>query len=88
MPDYPEAPSYYNFQLVLDYVPEYMSWTGPSVYEFRIGALFNVPIPTVDNPLDGVRMHITTYAPPIPEPSSLLALAGAAAATLWRRRRR
>jgi len=89
MPDYPEAPSYYNFQLVLDYVPEYMNWTGPTVYEFRIGALLNVPIPTVTNPLDGVRMHLTVYAGPIPEPTTLLPLAGAALAfgALWRRRR-
>jgi len=89
---YPEPPSYYMCRLVLDYVPEYMNWTGPSVYEFSaLGTLLDLPIPTVDNPLDGVRMHLTVYAGPIPEPSSLLALAGAAAATagtLWRRRRR
>jgi len=86
------GPSYYNFQLVLDYVPEYMNWTGPRVFEFRDGGgLFNVPIPTVTNPLDGVRMHLTVYAGPIPEPSSLLALAGAALTTAgfaWRKRRR
>jgi len=91
-PDYPVAPSYYNFQLVLDYVPEYMNWTGPRVFEFRRGGgLFNVPIPTVTNPLDGVRMHLTVYAGPIPEPSSLLTLAGAALTTAgfaWRKRRR
>jgi len=89
-PDYPVAPSYYNFQLVLDYVPEYMNWTGPRVFEFRRGGgLFNVPIPTVTNPLDGVRMHLTVYAGPIPEPSSLLTLAGAALTTAgfaWRKR--
>ena len=63
--------------LTLDYVPESLNWTGPWQYEFLLDnpdlQFFTLPVPTVSNPFDGVRMHLTAYAP-IPEPGSLLAL--------------
>ena len=62
--------------LVLDYVPDSIGWTGPIEYEIdmSVGAFLQLPITTVTDPLQGTRMHFTVYAP-IPEPTSLVALA-------------
>jgi len=80
--------------LALDYVPESLNWIGPWQYEFLLGDItvgnpqyFTLPVPTVSNPLDGVRMHLTAYAP-IPEPSSLAALGLGFVPVVWRLRRR
>jgi hypothetical protein len=78
-PEHP-APSGYWGQLVLDYVPDSLGWTGPWEFTFPLdhfpGAGFYLPVPITDNPYDPTqvtRMHITVYAP-VPEPSSLAAL--------------
>ena len=73
--DYDMIPFGYTGHLVLDYVPESANWTGPMEFWLDLGVFntFTLPIVTVTDPLDGIRMHITVYAP-IPEPCSLAAL--------------
>jgi hypothetical protein len=87
--DWDLVPIAYTGHLVLDYVPESANWTGPMDFWLDLGRenKFTVPIVTVTNPLDGVRMHITVYA--IPEPCSLAVLgAGLIPLALAARRRR
>lgn len=75
------APDGYRAELVLDYVPESLDWTGPMVFPFDLHRTdgFWLPLPTLDHAPDPtvegdklVRMHITVHA--VPEPSSLAAL--------------
>lgn len=92
-------PQGYWGQLVLDYVPASLNWTGPTEYWFSLHpgpsgfypdiGLF--PVPITSNPYDPMqvtRMHLTVYAP---EPSCLAAILagvmGIGAATRGRRRR-
>ena len=90
-------PQGYLGHLVLDYVPADLSWTGP--WDFwidiaGIGLNVTLPCPTTDdpyNPENVVRMHLTVYAPPVPEPGSLGGLAGLSLLTgsaLVRKRKR
>ena len=76
---YTPPPSGYTGKLVLDYVPASLGWTGPMEFELDLvnGMTLVLPAPTVTDPLEGVRMHITVYA--IPEPASLSVLVLAAA---------
>ena len=73
--DFDMIPYGYTGHLVLDYVPDSANWTGPMDFWLDLGIenTITLPIVTVTDPLDGVRMHITVHAP-IPEPSSLAAL--------------
>ena len=85
-------PAGYRGHLVLDYVPDSCNWTGPSDFWLDLTAdnEFALPIPVVTNPLQGTRFHLDVYAP-VPEPSSLAALACGLAGVggvLVRRRRR
>jgi hypothetical protein len=86
-------PDGYMMHLVLDDVPESAAWDGPMDFWFDMNApeIITLPIIETDDPLSGTRMHFTVYAPPIPEPSSLAALAlgllPLGAAVLRRRRR-
>ena len=91
------APVGYWGQLVLDYVPAHLNWTGDRVWFFPLWTTsgYNVPAlpcPITDDPfnLDNVtRMHLTVYTyNPIPEPCSLVALALGLAGVGWRLRRR
>ena len=88
-PEYP--PPGYTALLELDYVPEYLNYSGPTRFWLDLSWYDSVilPVAEVEDGLQGTRMHITVYAPPIPEPSSLLALAGGVLglAGLTRRRR-
>jgi hypothetical protein len=71
------VPTGYRGHLVLDYVPTSLNYTGPMDFEFSLGSppgRMDLPLPTVADPLDGVRMHLTVTAPAVPEPSSLAAL--------------
>ena len=69
-------PAGYRGHLVLDYVPDSCNWTGPSDFWLDLTAdnEFALPIPVVTDPLQGTRFHLDVYAP-VPEPSSLPALA-------------
>lgn len=73
--EFPPFPTGYTAHLVLDYLPAETQWTGPMDWWLDLNVYNEVtmPIATVTNPLDGVRMHITVYAP-VPEPGSLVAL--------------
>lgn len=82
----------YTGTLVLDYVPASANWSGPMEFPLILDQWneFTLPIVTVTDPLQGVRMHVTVNAP-IPEPSSLLALCTglvSAGALLGKRKRR
>lgn len=79
VPDNGLPPEGYRATLAIDYVPPSLTWTGPWSYDFEIGSIQTllIPVPLADDPLDPnqvARMHIVVYA--VPEPSSLLALAG------------
>ena len=78
LPDGPVAPSGYWAQLVLDHVPEGLNWSGPwsFAWDLNQGFSYILPVPVASDGLQGTRMHLTVYTSPIPEPSSLLALAG------------
>jgi hypothetical protein len=84
-------PAGYRGHLVIDQVAAGVTWTGPMDYWFDMTQFntFILPIATVSDPLQGTRFHLTVYAP-VPEPSSLAALALGAiplAGALTRRRR-
>ena len=89
---HPVPPGYWG-ELVLDYVPASLNWTGPTEFWFSLnvqGDIGVLPIPMTSNPYDPTqvtRMHLTVYAP---EPSSLLALLAGLAGfgAIIRRRRR
>jgi hypothetical protein len=76
--DGPRPPKGYWGQLVLDYVPDGLGWTGPwsFAWDLNQGFSYILPVPVASDGLQGTRMHLTVYTSPIPEPSSLLALAG------------
>jgi len=69
-------PAGYRGHLVLDYVPDSCNWTGDRDFWLDLTAdnEFALPIPVVADPLLGTRFHLDVYAP-VPEPSSLAALA-------------
>jgi len=70
-------PDGYLGHLVLDFVPASCNWTGPTEFwlDLTLRNTITLPAATVTDPLDGTRFHLTVYAPPVPEPASLLALA-------------
>ena len=82
-------PETYWCELVLDYVPDGLNWSGPWSFTWQLndGLSATLPVPTVSDGLLGTRMHLTVYTTPIPEPSSLLAL-GSGVLGLWGLRRR
>ena len=85
-------PDGYTGHLVLDYVPASCNWTGPTGFWLDLTQRNTITLPcaTVTNPLQGTRFHLTVYTT-VPEPSSLVALAGlsllAAGGALGKRRR-
>jgi len=83
-----ERPCGYTGHLVLDYVPESAGWTGPMDFwlDLSVRSYFALPLVTTTDPLQGTRMHFTVYAP-IPEPTSLLALATGVLGLAWWRKR-
>ena len=92
LPDGPLPPAGYWASLVLDHVPAPLNWTGPMEYVVSLDqrSILLLPVPQVSDGLQGTRMHLTVYAPDVPEPSSLsflcLALAGAGIGVVRRRR--
>jgi hypothetical protein len=86
-------PQGYVGHLVIDYMPDYLNYTGDRAFDIDLhkGKVISLPVPTVTNPLDGIRMHLTVTAP-LPEPSSLAALGfgvlPVAGVALRRRRRK
>ena len=70
-------PPGYTAHLVLDYVPESLQWTGQTDFwlDLTQESVITLPVLEVSDGLQGTRMHLTVYAP-VPEPSSLIALAG------------
>ena len=91
--DYDLRPVGYSGHLVLDYVPDECAWAGPMDFwlDLSHGNNFTLPIITTSDPLQSTRFHLTVYDGPVPEPSSLLALALGAvslAGAVVRRRRR
>jgi hypothetical protein len=88
------APDGYWAELVIDYVPPSLNYTGPTVFAFNLNPHLShgigyFPVQIVSDPTDPTqvtRMHLTVYAP---EPSSAAAiLAGLAGFGAVLRRRR
>jgi hypothetical protein len=87
---YYSPPEGYVGHLVIDQVPDGVTWTGPMDYWFDMtvsSQRFLMPLAEEMNPLLGTRFHLTVYTP---EPSSLAALLAALAGfrTVIRRRNR
>lgn len=88
-------PDGYRATVVLDHVPDSLNYTGSLTFEIdpTHGNYIYLPVPVftgVPDPLhdDITRMHLTVYAP-VPEPSSLAALAlGLAPLAVGLRRKR
>ena len=81
-------PTYWTYTLYLDYAPPAANWTGP--WQWAISPTQNTTLvfPAVKSQtgLEGYRFHFTVAA--VPEPSSLLALAGGLTLLHLRRKRR
>ena len=87
-PDFSLPPRTYRLRLVIDYVPPELAWSGPMEFDLPLTRSHRIilPVPVVDEGLQGTRMHITVYDT-IPEPSTLALLAFGAAAIGFRSRR-
>lgn len=73
--EFPPPPGY-TAHLVLDYVPDSLHWTGQTDFwlDLTRDNIITLPTPEVNDGLLGTRMHLTVYAPAVPEPSSLASL--------------
>lgn len=83
------VPPEYGIWLSLDYVPEWLNYSGPRSFQLSATQQTDLvlPLPAVHNPLDGVRMSLTVS---VAEPSCFLALTGGVSAVgvaVVRRRR-
>jgi hypothetical protein len=83
-------PAYYRFTLYLDQVPAGVTYNGPWQWEAPATTWTEIPAGTFtpfasETGLDGYKFHLTVV---VPEPGSLLALAGGLTLLHLRRRRR
>jgi hypothetical protein len=81
-------PTGYTGHLVLDYVPAECQWDGNTDFWLDLSVTNHLVLPTIvtDDPLQGTRFHIDVYAP-VPEPSSVLVIAGGLLSLIVVRRR-